>query len=225
MDDEEERVRSVYDRYGRSARRARAWSAANPGNLLIREEVVTATRARVEGLEAPPGDILDVGCGSGWWLRRLAEIGVPLGRLHGVDLLESRVGTVQGALPEAHIARADARALPFPDDRFWLVTMFLVLSSQDSTDSQLRSLREAKRVARPGGHIVVWEPRVPNPANRATRLVRLKTLRAALGPDISAQPVTVLPLLTRRLGDSPAAYRRLARLRLARTHRLVHARS
>jgi len=150
-------------------------------------------------------------------------MGVPSSQLYGVDILAGRVSAVSAAVPNAHVAQADARALPFTDARFWLVTLFLVLSSQDSA-AQLRTLAEARRVLQPGGHIVVWEPRVPNPANRATRLVRLKTLRRALGTDMSSQPVTVLPLLARRFARSPARYRQLARLRFICTHRLAHAR-
>ena len=76
-DEEEERVRSVYERYRRDPRRARAWSAENPGNLLIREEVACAVLERAGDLGQ--GDILDVGCGSGWWLRSLTKAGVAPG--------------------------------------------------------------------------------------------------------------------------------------------------
>jgi ubiquinone/menaquinone biosynthesis C-methylase UbiE len=223
MDDETERVKAVYDRYGRSARRAKAWSAANPGNRLIREEIVAAVAAGVGDLAAPAGDVLDIGCGSGWWLRRLVELGVSQRRLHGADLLETRVQAARSALPGADLRCADARELPWPDDHFWLATMFLVLSSEDGKESQMRSLAEARRVLRPGGHLFVWEPRVPNPANRATGPVRLGTVKQVF-EEVSAEPVTVLPFLVRRLGRRPRAHRLLVRSRLLRTHRLMHAR-
>jgi ubiquinone/menaquinone biosynthesis C-methylase UbiE len=224
VDEEAERVRSVYEAYGRSSRRARSWSPANPGNRLIREEIVAAIRAAAPGLPDAPGDVLDVGCGTGWWLRELAASGVPARRLHGVDLLPSRVEAVRRALPEAHVDVGDARALPWPDGRFWLVTMFLVLSSEDTDVSQRRSLAEARRVLAPGGHLFVWEPRVPNPANRATRRVRARTVRRALGPRLEQQPVTVLPALARRLARSADDYARLRRTGILCTHRLWHLR-
>jgi ubiquinone/menaquinone biosynthesis C-methylase UbiE len=225
VDEEAERVGSVYEAYGRSSRRARRWSAANPGNRLIRDEIVAAIHAAAPELPDAPGDVLDVGCGTGWWLRELAASGVPARRLHGVDLLPSRVEAVRRALPEASVDVGDARALPWPDARFWLVTMFLVLSSEDSDESQLCSLAEARRVLAPGGHLFVWEPRVPNPANRATRRVRARTLRRALGPRLEQQPVTVLPALARRLARSADGYARLGRTGILFTHRLVHMRS
>lgn len=223
MDDETERVRAVYEGYGKSARRARIWSATNPGNRLIRDEIVTAVRAAAPQLARPPGDILDIGCGSGWWLRALAESGIAPERLYGVDLLGSRVQTVSESLPGAHVRVGDARALPWPDARFWVVTLFLVLSSEDSTESQTRSLGEARRVLAPGGHLFVWEPRFPNPRNRATRWVRSRTLRHVLGDDAHVRPVTVFPPIARRI-RSAGAYERARRSRLLCSHRLVHFR-
>jgi len=225
MEDEAERVGAVYEGYGRSARRARSWSAANAGNRLIREEIVAAIRAAAPELDRPPGDILDIGCGTGWWLRELAAAGVPPGRLHGVDLLRPRVEAARGALPGAEIREGDARALPWPDASFWLVTLFLVLSSEDSAESQRRSLAEARRVLAPGGHLFVWEPRVPNPGNRATRHVSRRTLGRALGPGLRVTKVTVLPPLARRLVRSREGYARLGRTGALCTHRLAHLRS
>jgi ubiquinone/menaquinone biosynthesis C-methylase UbiE len=222
MDDEEQRVRRVYERYRRSERRARAWSAENPGNRLIREEVAAVVRERAGALGS--GAVLDVGCGSGWWLRDLARSGVSANRLHGVDLLPSRLEAAGREVPGAELRQADARALPWPDGRFRLVTLFLVLSSQASQEIQIGSLREALRVLAPGGDLFVWEPRIPNPANPATRLVRRATLRRALGEDITTEPVTLLPALARRLRPSEATYRRLARSRVLCSHRVIHAR-
>ena len=222
MDDEAQRVHGVYERYRHDPRRAQAWSTQNPGNLAIRDEVTTAVRRRAGDLER--GDVLDVGCGSGWWLRALAESGIAPERLHGVDLLASRLEAAARAVPGASLRRADARALPWPDGRFRLVTLFLVLSSQACREMQLASLREARRVLAPGGDLFVWEPRVPNPANRATRLVRRATLREALGTSIGFEPVTVLPIVARRLCRSPRVYRQLARTGVLSTHRVTHLR-
>jgi ubiquinone/menaquinone biosynthesis C-methylase UbiE len=222
MDDEAERVRSVYEGYGSSARRGRAWSAENPGNRLIRDEIVTAVRDAAPELARPPGDILDIGCGSGWWLRELAGSGIDPWRLYGLDLLEARVQAAGRSLPGAHVRQGDARALPWPDARFWLVTLFLVLSSEDSAESQTRSLKEARRVLAPGGHLFVWEPRLPNPRNRATRSVRRRMIRGALGRNAHARPVTVFPPLSRLAIRSRGTYEAFRRCRILCTHRLVH---
>ena len=222
MDDEEQRLSNVYERYRHSLRRARSWSATNPGNLLIRDEVTAAVLERAGDLTR--GRILDIGCGSGWWLRSFAGSGIAPERLHGADLLVPRLAVARRTLPAADLRHADARKLPWPAEWFRLVTLFLVLSSQVSKESQLASLREALRVLEPGGDLIVWEPRVANPANRATRLVRRSTFREALGRDVVIHPVTVLPPLARRLGNYPAVYRRFARAGLLSTHRLVQVR-
>ena len=151
----------------------------------------------------------------------LARWKVPETRLYGVDLLAERFSALADELPGAHLAQADARQSAWRPQRFWLVTIFLVLSSENSTESQKRTLAEATRVLQPGGHLFVWEPRWPNPLNRAARLVRRSTLDAGLGKDLDVEAVTVLPALARRL-RSAARYRALARTRLMCSHRLVH---
>jgi hypothetical protein len=58
--------------------------------------------------------------------------------------------------------------------------------------------------------------------NRATRLVRESEVSAALGPEVSSRPITLLPPLARRLGrTTPRLYQALARLPSLRSHRLM----
>src|SRR4029453_10457025 len=76
-------VRRTYEGYRRSRRKQRAWEGANPGNVAIRAEL----RERALQLAAPAlnrtGPILDLGCGTGWWLSEIARSGVDPARLHG----------------------------------------------------------------------------------------------------------------------------------------------
>jgi SAM-dependent methyltransferase len=217
-DDEARRVAGVYAGYAADAARQRAWSGANPGNQAIRDELVAALLPWVPS----GGDVLDAGCGSGWLLARLAAEGVAEGRLHGVDVLEQRVATAAEALPGAHLRAADVRSLPAGDGSMSLVIFLTVLSSLAGPDDVAAALREARRVVAPSGHVAVWEPRVPTPGNRATRLIRRADLTAALGPAIASRPLTVAPPLARRLGAAaPRAYPALARVHLLLTHRLM----
>jgi hypothetical protein len=86
-------------------------------------------------------------------------------------------------------------------------------------------LSEAGRVVAPGGLVLCYEPRIPNPLNRHTRLVRDRDFDAAgLVPCRQAR-LTLNPPIARRLGPlTKAAYPRLARVPWLRTHRLVELR-
>jgi SAM-dependent methyltransferase len=204
-----------------SARRRRAWDIANPGNAAIREELVRAATAAA-GPALRGGDVLDAGCGSGWWLARLAADGVDPARLHGVDRHAPSAGAAARAVPGAQVEVADLRRLPYADGRFAAVFAFTALSSAGDAAATAQAVRESWRVLAPGGVLVVWEPRVPTPLNRSTRLIRPRALRAATGARPAVRSLTVLPPLARRLGPRAARwYPRLARIPLLRTHRLL----
>jgi ubiquinone/menaquinone biosynthesis C-methylase UbiE len=218
-DNERRRVRAVFDRYAASPRKQRAWSAANPGNSAIRSELVERA-FELAGRELSSGQVLDVGCGNGWWLRRLADSGITPTSLHGLDLLEERVGAAAAKVPGASIQVGDARSLPFEARRFAAVTLLLVLSSLGDRTAMRQALAEARRVLAVDGALLIWEPRIPNPANRATTHVPQRLLRHTAGRPSAVKSVTLMPPLARRLPNA-AAYRRIARLRPLRTHRLI----
>src|SRR5689334_6340270 len=99
-EDERQRVGAVYERYARSRRKQHAWDAANVGNSAMQGEVAGAA-IRLAGRDLLHSDVLDVGCGTAWWLARLAEAGVPQSRLFGIDILAPRIAAAQARLPEA----------------------------------------------------------------------------------------------------------------------------
>jgi ubiquinone/menaquinone biosynthesis C-methylase UbiE len=216
---ERERLEGVFARYRSSARKQRAWAADNPGNLAIRRELADAVLELAPEAFAGPAPLLDVGCGTGWWLAELAGRGAEPARLNGIELLEDRVQAATERVPGTKVVVGDARKLPYADGEFGLVTLFLVLSSMEREADVSVALREARRVVARGGILAVWEPRVPNPLNRATRVVSMRALRTALGEPLAIQSLTLFPPLARRCG--PRSYARLARVRGLRTHRLV----
>jgi ubiquinone/menaquinone biosynthesis C-methylase UbiE len=215
-------VNRVYSKYGRSRRKRRAWAADNPGNAAIRAEVF-AHLLRLAGPEfSGTGAILDDGCGTGWWLRSLVEAGVEPGRLHGIDLQPGRVTAAREAAPGAEIQVGDARNLRLPDESFTVVLQLTLLSSLGSHRAMREALGEGMRVLAPGGLLLVYEPRVPNPLNRNTILLRDEDLDAAGLTPRQQVSLTVVPALARRLGRrTQERYERLARLPFLRTHRLV----
>jgi SAM-dependent methyltransferase len=191
---ERDRLRATFARYGRDPRRRQAWASDNPGNVALREELAGAVLAELADHDRG-GTLVDLGCGTGWWLERLADAGYPL-----------LVG--------------DARRPPLPDGSCALVTLFTVLSSMAGRAEVAQTLAQARRMVAPGGTVAVWEPRVPTP-NPETRLVRARELRAGLGPTARSRSLTLAPPLARRAGR---AYPVLARLAPLHSHRLVIAR-
>src|SRR5262249_31061368 len=178
------------------------------------------------GPQLRSGDVLDIGCGTGWWLRALENHGVPSGRLHGVDPLGDRLAAAAQRGPGADLREAGARGLPYPNGRFRVVILFTVLSSLATSEDVLTALSEARRVLASGGILLCYEPRIPNPLNRSTRLVRRRDLDQALGAGWESIPLTVLPPISRRLGRRTGrVYPRLARTRALLTHRLVSSRA
>lgn len=221
---EQEAVRETYRRYAASNRHRRAWRADNPGNVAIRTELLAAVQVFARDQIDGDGRILDVGCGGGWWLESLARIGVNPARLLGVDLLAERVEAAKRRVPDADVRQGDAAFLPYPPRSVDLVLALTVLSSL-SPGAAARVLFEVRRVLAPGAMVLVYEPRIPNPLNPSTRIVRRTELEGILGPVERSRSLTPVPLLTRRLGRATESlYPLLARIPPLRTHRLLACR-
>jgi len=101
--------------------------------------------------------VLDVGCGGGRTVQRLAEI-ADLGKVHGVDYAEACVAASRGfnrAAVESgrvEIQRAMVSRLPFPDDVFDLVT---AVETHYYWPDRPGDMREISRVLKPGGSALI----------------------------------------------------------------------
>lgn len=93
--------------------------------------------------------VLDVGCGTGAFLRLAADRGA---LAHGIDASESLVEVARARVPEADLRVGEMESLPFEDHSFDLVTGF---NSFFFAADMNAALREAGRVARPGGAVVI----------------------------------------------------------------------
>jgi SAM-dependent methyltransferase len=102
-----------------------------------------------------PGDVLDVGCGTGHFTRHVAAR-LPDSRVIGVDMEAGRLAFARAstAEPNVEFEQGDLSRLPFEDDRFDLVfCRFVLVHVADPT----HGLREMARVARPGGRVVAYD--------------------------------------------------------------------
>jgi SAM-dependent methyltransferase len=156
-----------------------------------RRAMLRAILGRMRSLTAP-GRLLDVGCGGGHFTRQARVDGW---HTVGTDLAHEACATAAAAGP---VAQADARALPFGPAAFDALTVVNVL---DHTLHPLRVLREAARVLRPGGLLVV---RIPNASFHAP----WAPLLAHLGPLVRWRRWDAYPIL-HLFAFSPRALRRL----------------
>lgn len=106
--------------------------------------------------------LLDVGCGHGLVHRHLRAFG----RVEGVDASPAMIERARRANPDVRYTTGDATALPLDGDAFDIVFAIGLLHH---LDLRLRdaSLREMRRVTKPGGLVVLFEH---NPLNPLTRL-------------------------------------------------------
>jgi ubiquinone/menaquinone biosynthesis C-methylase UbiE len=221
---EVERILEVYDGYRAIAERK--WSAGNPGNVAMlaeRNAQVTRMLSAAALLPIAGRRILDIGCGSGELLRFMGSLGAHETDLFGVDLLPERIVAARTLLPGATLTAGNAEQLGFPAASFDLVTLFTVFSSILNGRMSTNLAREICRVLRPGGHVLIYDFRVPSIANRNTRAVSRAYLRELFpGAAVSVSSLTVVPPLARRFGPlTRVIYPACARLPFLRTHNLV----
>ncbi|MET8243656.1 class I SAM-dependent methyltransferase [Streptomyces sp. NPDC005202] len=104
----------------------------------------------VLGLVPPRArSLLDAGCGTGIVTRRLAAARAGL-RVTGIDRAPAMARQAAARLPGA-VVLADSRRLPFPDDRFDVVTSVWLLHLAPSPEDAQATVAECARVLRPGG--------------------------------------------------------------------------
>jgi len=116
----------------------------------------------------PPGDVLEVACGTGIVTRRLRQRLDPGVRLVATDISDPMLQYARGKVPGTiEWQKADAAALPFKDGSFGaLVCAFGVMFVPDKK----AAFREARRVLSEGAVLLlnVWDGLDANPQSRAT---------------------------------------------------------
>lgn len=106
-----------------------------------------------------PGDVLDIGCGTGLLHRYLP------GHITGCDLSQSALDQAAERNPSVHYRRHDGAVLPFLDASFDTALAVTVMHHVPPAEWP-SFLAEAKRILRPGGALIVNEHDPWNPMTR-----------------------------------------------------------
>lgn len=196
------RILAEYERRGRELP-ADLWAPWQPGAswLLRRRGALAARLLADQGVFPVSGSpCLEIGCGAVGWFGELVGWGLRSTDLHGVDLDPSRVERARAALPTADLRVGDASALEWPSGRFALVIASTVMSSVLDPRMRAAIAAEITRVLRPGGALLWYDLRTPNPRNASVRPVSRREL-AALFPSLAGpvRTATLAAPLARRV--------------------------
>jgi ubiquinone/menaquinone biosynthesis C-methylase UbiE len=220
---EADRIRAVYRRYDTQERWLRKRDPANPGFSQLQEErwrkIAEIIGAGLRGIS--PLRVADIGCGKGGDLAHIAEL-LPEAELFGVDLSEERVKAARLAVPTATLWVQDVDTLPFPDRSVQLVVLSTVLSSILDPGTRRQVAAETYRIIGDDGMLLIYDIRLPSPANPNVCRIGKRQLRALLPTArIRSYPITLLPPVARSLCRRwPGLYQPLARIRPLRSHYL-----
>jgi len=154
-----DRIRREYRSRDAAATTPYRWD--NPGYVSYMQSVERSLlRAFADaGLHLAGARVLDVGCGSGYFLHRLREYGA--GDCVGIDLLEERIAAGRERYPALDLRVGSATELPFEDGSFELVSQFTCLSSIVDDDARRAAAREMRRVAGADGWVLSFDMRRP----------------------------------------------------------------
>ena len=110
----------------------------------------------------PEDNVIDIGCGSGWLSKSIAEI-VTKGRVVGLDISNLAIERTKQALIDKELTTkyqnlefkiADVANLPYCNDTFDLA---LTLESFPFWKDTITSLKEIKRILKPNGKLYVMD--------------------------------------------------------------------
>ncbi|TBH20219.1 class I SAM-dependent methyltransferase [Thermus thermamylovorans] len=187
-----------------------AWYETPLGAFAIAEEE-RALKALL-----PPGEsLLEVGAGTGYWLRRL-----PYPRKVALEPSPDMLRVGRARTPEAAWVAGRGEALPFPEGSFDVVLVFTVLEFVEDVG---KTLSEARRVLRRGGSLLVGILEALSPWGAlyrrlgeegvkpwsGARLLTREDLRRLLGPpEAEGEAVFLAPEARPPFGEADAAGRR-----------------
>ncbi|MGE0471016.1 MAG: class I SAM-dependent methyltransferase [Nitrospira sp.] len=196
---EESRIQDVYEK--RRNEKGRLYSWFSKGQLFWFQELERAllellSDSGIDSLEDKA--ILDIGCGSGHWIREFVKLGATPENLAGIDLLDWRIDAARGTCPaNVRLERGNADELRFSDQSFDLITQFTVFSSILDSNMKQKIASEMLRVLKEDGCIIWYDFFVRDPRNQDVRgITRKEILQLFPGCQVELRRVSLaLPLV------------------------------
>lgn len=197
---EEDRIRSAYARRQVGS----LYSLFRPGQLFMiqeRERLLLALLARHGCSSLDDRMILDVGCGTGFWIREFIKWGARPDQIMGTDLLPSRIAEARRLCPETvKLHCGSAAKLDFPDSAFDLVLQSMVFTSVLDPALKRAIAAEMLRVVKANGLIVWYDYHLNNPRNPDVRGVKKVEIHQVFpGCRITLRRITLAPPVVRLL--------------------------
>ena len=143
-----------YERFG-----AYHWREIQPVPTRYNAVLTARYRVLLDAVDPHARRVLDIGCGDGCLTFELIRRGKQVWGLDDSSLplrLAQAELARRGAAGRTLLTAADGRQLPYRDDSFDCVILADVIEHIDDTDAVMR---EAKRVLRRGGRILMTTPR------------------------------------------------------------------
>lgn len=197
---EEERIRTTYA--ARTGEACYAESVAGRFQVQERERQVLHMLDRHGLLPLSGKRILEVGCGTGKWLRDLIAWGADPENVFGIELLQASTTRARRLCPQSvTIECGNAAEMRFDSGSFDLVLQATVFTSVLDVGMKQAMAAQMLRVLRPGGMVLWYDFFIRNPWNPYVQPVGKGEIRR-LFPGCSLE--------LRRVGLAPPIVRRLA---------------
>jgi len=206
---EVDRIRSAYARRASSS----LYSLWEPAYLLAVQE---RERKLLELLSmfgfatfVQTARILEIGCGSGFWLREFVRWGAQPENIFGIDLLPERVATAKRLCPAGVTIKCQSasnlQGLPAPFDLILQSTVFTSILSREmkmQVASEMLSALDNK------GAILWYDFHMNNPTNADVRGIKRNEIEELFrGCSVHLQKITLAPPIGRSLARvSPKLY-------------------
>lgn len=202
---EQERIRSVYQsRRNGFLSEQYAWHRPEVlQQIAVRSRILAALLFDALGPDLSSARILDVGCGSGTFIRQLISWGADPENLTGTEFQQDRLEYARRHTAEGvqwHLGGLDIVATGSID----LVSAETVFSSILDVELRRDLAAEMWRIVRPGGYCMVYDFRYDNPNNSNVSKVTLPELRDYWpSEDIRYRTLLLAPPIARRLAKIP----------------------